>query len=400
MIKLTRIPLFVKVLFEGMPVMWKSRHMLIFCWLVLLHAVFPGKKTLNMLSTFSTSSVTAWRFRRLLKAGYRSIHFLISWFAEQAAAKFPPPENGVLCLIGDGSEKDKRGRDNPVVQKGRKSKNKPWFFGIRFVILMAAWDVFRIPVALRIILPKTHPDYENENALFREMVTSFSPPEWAETVIVMGDCAYASKDNMKMVMQRDKSDPERCWKFVFAIARTWKTEDGRFVKNLVRHLPSKFYTRTWIPKLPAGKGRKTFWVFSKTVRLRHIGEVTLVLSKKGPNTSPGRTRLIVTNLTGLTARQILCIYNRRRSIEILFKELKSGLGLGEHQITKNKDRVEKSFGIAVIAYLLVIRSCSEDIRHGRSWSIFQLQSNFRMKIITNQIEHNMELKLEKIRKAA
>jgi hypothetical protein len=43
--------------------------------------------------------------------------------------------------------------------------NKDWFFGIRFALLIVAWDVYRIPVAFRIILPKSHPGYRKENTL-------------------------------------------------------------------------------------------------------------------------------------------------------------------------------------------------------------------------------------------
>jgi hypothetical protein len=70
-----------------------------------------------------------------------------------------------------------------VAQKGRKSKDHPWFFGIRFVLLIAAWDGYRIPVGFRIISPKRHAGYQNENALFREMVSEFTPPSWAKLVI-------------------------------------------------------------------------------------------------------------------------------------------------------------------------------------------------------------------------
>jgi hypothetical protein len=43
-------------------------------------------------------------------------------------------------LCGDGSHADKRGTKNPVAQKGRRSTSHPWFFGLRFVLVMAAWD--------------------------------------------------------------------------------------------------------------------------------------------------------------------------------------------------------------------------------------------------------------------
>ncbi len=399
MLVLTHIPRFVYALFCSMPGMWKSRHRLLLCWLILLQSVFPGRKTLKELSRWAPSRITDWRFRRLLKAGYWSIHLLLTWWAQEVLAGFPPPADGTLYLWGDGSEAPKRGKKNPVAQKGRKSKHHPWFFGLRFVLLMAQWDVYRIPVGFRLILPKTHPDYENENTLFRQMVLAFPPPEWATLVIVGGDAAYSSKENMKMVRRKDQADPLRRWGFVFGIARTWKTEEGKHLKDFVNHLPYNRYTRTWIPRLAEGskssKKRKTFWIYGKRMRLRHIGDVMMVLSKKGRNYGPKKTKLIVTNLIELTPRQVIIIYQRRWSVELLFWELKSALGLGQHQVTRKEDRIEKSIGIAILAYLFLLRASPHLIQPGKAWSIFQLQQDFRMKIITNEVEHTTELKLKK-----
>src|SRR4030095_14286950 len=44
-------------------------------------------------------------------------------------------------------------------------------------------------------------------------------------------------------------------------------------------------------------------------------------------------------------------------MELLHWELKSGLGLGEHQVSGDRNRSEKSVGIAVLAYLFVMRMC-------------------------------------------
>ena len=147
---------------------------------------------------------------------------------------------------------------------------------------MAAWDGYRVPAGFRLILPKRHAGYRSENALFREMVGAFVPPSWAKLVIVGGDAAYGSKANRRMVQDRDKADGARRWGFVFAIARTWKTVEGKSLKNLVTHVPHKYYQCTRVPR-EGRKGRKTFWTYSTCLGLRHVGDVTVVLSKKGRN---------------------------------------------------------------------------------------------------------------------
>jgi hypothetical protein len=400
MMAFTYLPGFVTMVFRGMPTVWRGRHRLILCWLVFMQAVHPGRKTLEEMAKWTPAAITAWRFGRLLKATYWNVHLLVSWLAQDLLATLPPPANGVLYLFGDGSHADKRGTKNPVGQKGRISQHHPWFFGLRFVLLMAAWDGYRVPAGFRLIVPKRHTAYRSENALFREMVGAFVPPHWAKLVIVGGDAAYGSKANMRMVQDRDTADPTRRWGFVFAIARTWKTVEDKTLKNLVTHLPRLYYQRTQVPRETAGKGRRTFWTYHTRLRLRHVGDVTLVLSKKGRNVGPHNTKLLVTNLAELTPSQVVCIYQKRWVIALVNWELKSGLGLGEHQVSGDKNRSEKSVGIAVLAYLFVLRACHHEIVPGKPWSIFQLQHALRLRVMTNQVEHKVKVKMAKTRKAA
>jgi hypothetical protein len=159
MVTVTYLPLFVTMLFRGMPGIWKGRHRLILCWLVFMQALFPGHKTLEELARWTPAQVTAWRFRRLLKASYWNVHLLVEWWVQEALNTLPPPKDGHLHLVGDGSDKPKRGTQNPLAQKGRKSEHHPWFFGIRFALLIVNWDVYRLPVAFRLIRPKSHPEY-------------------------------------------------------------------------------------------------------------------------------------------------------------------------------------------------------------------------------------------------
>ena len=73
-------------------------------------------------------------------------------------------------------------------------------------------------------------------------------------MIVEGDAAYGSQDNIQMVRKRNANDPARRWGFVLAIARTWKTVEGKAIKNLVTRLPRTYYQRTKIPPPPRFQG--------------------------------------------------------------------------------------------------------------------------------------------------
>jgi hypothetical protein len=128
------------------------------------------------------------------------------------------------------------------------------------------------------------------------------------------------------------------------------------------------------------------------LNLRHGGDVTVVLSKRGRNVGPKQTKILVTNLAAWTPSQVVCIYQKRWAVEIVHWELKWGLGLGEHQVSGDKDRSEKSMGIAVLAYLLMLRVCHHEIVPGKPWSIFQLQHVLRLWAMTNQVEHKVKVK--------
>ena len=58
-------------------------------------------------------------------------------------------------------------------------------------LLIVNWDVYRFPVAFRLIRPKSHPAYQPENALLREMVGRFVPPHrW----VVEGTLAWLNQN--------------------------------------------------------------------------------------------------------------------------------------------------------------------------------------------------------------
>jgi hypothetical protein len=204
---------------------------------------------------------------------------------------------------------------------------------------------------------------------------------------------------MDMVKARDTADTARRWGFVCAMARTWKTVEEKSLKHLVTHVPYKYSPCTRVPR-EQGKGRKTFSTYSTCLCLRHVGDVTVVLSKKGRNIGPQHPKILGTNLAALTPSQVVCIYQKRWAIEGLNWELKSGLGLGEPQVSGDTNRREKSVGSAVLAYVFVLRVCHHKIVPGKPWSMFQLQPTLRLRVMTNQVEPKVKVKMAKTRNAA
>jgi hypothetical protein len=400
--KINIIPIFISTFFKGMPEFFRGKHQLLFIWLILLIACGVGDYKLTTMAYYGSGFITEWRFRRVLSASYWDVQSILAWFLAEMIRKLPAPEDNTLYVIVDGSKKEKRSKKNPFMQKGKMRTGAAWFFGIRFCVLMIAWGNFRIPVDFKILYPKEHKRYRNENKLFRDMLKRFTPPAWAKNVVILGDAAYASVDNMKWIQNRAKNELRQnkvYWWFVFSMAKTWKFSDGKSLRDLANHLKKECYQQIFISKMLSNR-KQSYWTFSKNVSLRHIGDVTIVLSKKRRNLGPKNVKVIVTNLPNVTAKQILNIYQRRFMIEVLFRELKSGMGLGKQQVTKNEERIEKSIGCSILAYLLILNMQHKDILPDQPWSIFGLREKFRYRVIKNQFNHEYKLMEEKWKNAA
>jgi hypothetical protein len=208
-------------------------------------------------------------------------------------------------------------------------------------------------------------------------------PPWCKRVIVVADAAYASRKNLKAIQARG-------WFFVIAFPRTWKLANGQYLRDIVTHLPIHHYHGVRVPPLvPTGRQR-TFWTFVKHAQLRHIGDVTVILSRRRRNDSPKQTKLLVTNLPMATARIVVAIYLRRWPVEICFKEFKSGLGLGHAQVTKDTARVERSVAITLMAYLVVLCLQAKHIKPGTAWSVFSLKQKFAWDVGAQQIKRTTQ----------
>jgi Transposase DDE domain len=315
------------------------RHQLVFSWLLGLPLVYGERANLKALARHGPEHLASQHYRRVLCAVYWCTKTWLWWFAEHALQALPPPEDGILYMVGDSTLKGKRGSKHPVAQKTRLIQYHPYVSGFRIVMLMAQWDVYRIPVDVALIRRTDDPDSHPANAWFRQMLSEFRRPPWCQEVVVTADAAYALRATLATIQALGH------W-YVMALPRTWKFVNGKAVKDLVTHLPRGKYTKIRMHTVNTPR-RRAFWVYAKRVQLRHLGHVTVVLSTWRRNDGPKQTNILVTHLPEtVTAREIVGINLRRWWIELLMKELKGVVGLGQHQVTTQVDRVERSVAVA------------------------------------------------------
>jgi Transposase DDE domain group 1 len=214
----------------------------------------------------------------------------------------------VLHLSVDKTRKEKRGRKHPLGYVSRESEHAPYTFGFDMVILIASWDRYRFPIA---IAPIDLESKGHQNLLFRSMLKTFTPPSWVCQVVVSADAGFAANKTLQLIDDRN-------WTYVFTMHRTRKFTNDKSLRDLVRHLPKSCYHRRASFK-PDGR-RRDYWLLRHRATLTHLGDVTIVLSKKRRNDGPKQVKLFVTNLTEARAGAILSEYAWRWAVELVIKE--------------------------------------------------------------------------------
>jgi Transposase DDE domain len=357
----------------------QARHFVIFCWLVVAIIRDPGAGTLKGLGPYLPRPLSYWALIRMLRSGKWDAQAVMTGMANKVLRALPPAANGKLYLLGDTTHKPKRGRKHPLGHVTRQSESSPYTFGFDMVVLVASWDGFRIPVAMATIDPERK---GHQNILFRQMLKDFVPPAWVREVVVVADAGYPANATLKLIEHLQ-------WTYVFAMPRTRKFTNGKYVRDLVQHLPKSQYRRRATYK-PDGR-RQDYWVFRRHAELHQLGDVTIVLSKKRRNFGPKRVKIIVTNLLDASASAILSHYAVRWGVELTIKELKGGLHLGRIQVSQDADRVERSVILPVCAYLLLVRLYGNEERARKDWSLFQFKQRFTEECLQDQV-HRVEQK--------
>jgi Transposase DDE domain len=258
-------------------------------------------------------------------------------------------------------------------------------------MLIAQWGCFRIPLSVRVLDPKIR---GHQNLLTREMLQKFKPPVWARQVIIEADAGFAAKKTLRLIS-------ELGYFYVFALPRTWKTVSGKHLSNMARHTPKHLYHRVASYK-PDGR-RRDYWTYRSEEKLSTLGDVTLVLSKRRFNDPPHKIKLLVTNLKDASTCDILSHFARRWMIEVTFREIKSGLHMGQMQVTKEERRIQRGVVLPVMAYLLLLRLYGLELEEDQSASLFALKQRFIEEAYQEQFDHTesrFKKKFERLKRAA
>lgn len=98
---------------------------------------------------------------------------------------------------------------------------------------------------------------------------------------------------------------------------------------------------------------RTFYVHGERRKVRNVGDVLLVFSareKPALNQRPEIQKVLMTNATGWSPRRVVQAYDLRWQIELMFKELKSTLGLDHYQFREFR-KVERYVAACLVTFL-------------------------------------------------
>jgi hypothetical protein len=77
------------------------------------------------------------------------------------------------------------------------------------------------------------------------------------------------------------------------------------------------------------------------------------------------------------------------------ESIAGGAGWGQHQVTTEPPRVERSVAMAVMASLVIVKFRAQDIPKQGSWSLFTLKQNGTGPLVQGQLERAAEQRLRK-----
>ena len=206
----------------------------------------------------------------------------------------------------------------------------------------------RIPIQI----PHLTEEYCQENGR-EHLTTAEAAAQMVQTlpldddakVIVLGDTAYESS-----VVEQACEEKGYTWVFPANPERVYEGPTGQRAKLRsrlkdwtslslktirLRASTGKYADYRRLSKWRVGPKTKprVYYAYQEKRAVRNVGDVQLVFSTMKPDlekATPDDVKILLTNATWLSVREVLELYSLRWQIELFFKELKSTLGFGQY----------------------------------------------------------------------
>ena len=260
--------------------------------------------------------------------------------------RMKPRPGEVLELLIDDTRIAKRGKKMACLSKIYDHKNHRYAMGHIVVLAALRFRGVVLPWRLELWKHRKHAGkaYRKWTEIAAEMIRALPGTEGLK-VRVLFDAMYLCPLVTKACEERGFT-----WFSTAQRNRKFKRPGGRhqaiaqlapgWIRHLGRHVRME-RARRWV----------RMRIAKVDGELSKLGRVRMVVSKRVGD--PFRNLIaIVTNETGLEARKIVSIYEHRWFIEILFKELRNDLGLGEYQVL-DEQAIVRHLHLCALAHLML-----------------------------------------------
>lgn len=262
--------------------------------------------------------------------------------AERIIRQMKPGKREVIHLLIDDTRIRKHGKKMSAVSKIWDQKTHS-FMGGHVVITAAIY--FRgvtIPWAIELWIPKAQAGskYRKLTQIAVDMIKRF--PKLGHTKVrVLFDAAYLAVHVTKSCESRGFT-----W---FSVAARNRNLFRRGKKKQIKKLaPGVLRYHGHRIRVKRSRGWRWMRIASVVGVLGKTGDARLVCSKRSGPCSK-ELLSVVTNETNMKPRDIIVTYEKRWNIEVLFKELRNSLGLGEYQVL-SRTAIERHLHLSCLAH--------------------------------------------------
>ena len=291
------------------------------------------------------------RHGAFLSQGHWDAPALLEQTAVSLLKGMKPKAGEVIYLILDDTRFAKRARRMDHVSKIWDHKQQKFVRGHMVLTAAIAFRGVVLPWRVDLWKPKGQAGgrYRKLTNMAAAMIRDFAAPKDVK-VRVLFDAFYLCPTVVNAC--KDKG-----FTFFSVAARNRNfTPCNRKRRKIARLLPGLIRHGGRNVRMKRTRGKQaTLRIADVDGHLARIGKVRMVISKR-PRGPWKKCIAIVTNETGLRPRQIIAIYEMRWLIEVLFKELRQDLGLGDYQML-HRDGILRHLHLCCLAHLLLTHQC-------------------------------------------
>ncbi|MFQ6036935.1 MAG: transposase [Sedimentisphaerales bacterium] len=304
-----------------------------------------------------------------------------------------PKTGETICLLLDDTRNAKRGKKMANLSKIWDHTHQRY---VRGHIVVTGVVMFRgVVLPWRFVLYKPKKDakssYRKLTEIAADIIDEFTPPAGLK-VRVLFDAYYLCPKVTKTCEKRlftwfSVASKNR----TFTRVRAGKRKISDFAPGFLRHNGRNV-------RMPRSGGWAILRIAWADGRLARIGKVRMVVSKRP--CSPWKTMVcFVSNETNLGAREIVSIYEKRWAVEVLFKELRGELGLGDYQVL-SEAAILKHLHLCGLAHLVLTHHSLEAVgaqARKANVEVALPSMSQRLKALRSSIRHEQIKRIVKIK---